>query len=94
VRHALTLSKQTRDQAALAQLAASRVALLTPREKEVLEHLVAGHSNKIIAYELAISPRTVEIHRGNLMEKMQARSLSNVIQMALVAGVGPPAKRH
>jgi two-component system response regulator FixJ len=94
VRRALALSEQNRDQAALAQLAASRVAALTPREKEVLEHLVAGHSNKVIAYELAISPRTVEIHRGHLMEKMQARSLSNLIQMALVAGVGPPARRR
>jgi two-component system response regulator FixJ len=93
VRRALTLSKQTRGQAALAELAASRVALLTPREKEVLEHLVAGHSNKVIAYELAISPRTVEIHRGHLMEKMQARSLSDLIQMALAAGIGPPTPR-
>jgi two-component system response regulator FixJ len=94
VRRALTLSERTRDQAAVAQLAASRIALLTPRERDVLEHLVAGHSNKIIAYELAISPRTVEIHRGHLMEKTQARSLSNLIQMALVAGVSPPAKRR
>jgi two-component system, LuxR family, response regulator FixJ len=94
VRRALTLSERTRDQAALAQLAASRMALLTPREKDVLEHLVAGHSNKSIAYELAISPRTVEIHRGHLMEKTQARSLSNLIQMALVAGVSPPARRR
>ena len=94
VRRALALSEQTRDEAALAQLATSRVALLTPREKQVLEHLVAGHSNKIIAYELAISPRTIEIHRGHLMQKMQARGLSNLIQMALVAGVGPPARRR
>jgi two-component system response regulator FixJ len=94
VRRALTLGERTRDQAALAQLAASRMALLTPREKDVLEHLMAGHSNKIIAYELAISPRTVEIHRGHLMEKTQARSLSNLIQMALVAGVSPPARRR
>jgi two-component system response regulator FixJ len=94
VRRALTLSEQTRDQAALAQSATSRVALLTPREKEVLDHLVAGHSNKIIAYELTISPRTVEIHRGHLMGKMRARSLSNLIQMALAAGIGPPARRR
>jgi two-component system response regulator FixJ len=94
VQRALTRSKQTRGQTALAELAASRVALLTPREKDVLEHLVAGNSNKVIAYELAISPRTVEIHRGHLMEKMQARSLSNLIQMALAAGIGPPAQRR
>ena len=91
VRQALTVSMQTGSQAAVAELAQGRVALLTPREKEVLQHLVAGHANKIIAYELSISPRTVEIHRGHLMEKMQARSLSNLIQMALAAGIGPPA---
>jgi two-component system response regulator FixJ len=90
VRRALALSKEASDQAALVKLAESRVSLLTPREKEVLEHLVAGRSNKVIAYELAISPRTVEIHRGHLMAKTQARSLSNLIQMALAAGIGPP----
>jgi two-component system response regulator FixJ len=93
VRRALALSKETRSHAQLADTAERQVALLTPRERDVLEHLVAGHSNKVIAYELGISPRTVEIHRAHLMEKMQARSLSNLIQMALAAGVGPSAKK-
>jgi two-component system response regulator FixJ len=65
-----------------------RVSALTPREREVLEPLVLGSPNKIIAHELKISPRTVEIHRANLMKKMQADSLSHLIRLALAAGVG------
>lgn len=67
--------------------AASRIADLTPREREVLEQLVLGHPNKIIAHQLDISPRTVEIHRANLMKKMQADSLSHLVRMALAAGM-------
>jgi len=93
VRRAIALSHQTRSDAALTQAAETRVGLLTAREKQVLEQLVAGRSNKIIAYELDISPRTVEIHRAHLMEKMQAKSLSEVIRMALAAGISPPAKK-
>ncbi len=68
--------------------AAARIAGLTPREREVLDQLVLGHPNKIIAHNLDISPRTVEIHRANLMKKMQADSLSHLVRMALSAGVG------
>ena len=69
------------------QAAAQVLASLTPREREVLEGLVAGHPNKIIAYELGISPRTVEIHRANLVKKAGAGSLSHLIRLALAAGV-------
>ncbi len=67
---------------------AGRIQALTPREREVLDQLVIGHPNKIIAYELKISPRTVEIHRANLMKKMQADSLSHLVRMVLAARAG------
>jgi two-component system response regulator FixJ len=63
----------------------SRLAALSNRERDVLVGLVAGRANKQIAYDLGISPRTVEIYRANLMNKMQAGSLSDLVRMALVA---------
>lgn len=62
---------------------------LTPREREVLEHLVAGRSNKEVGLELGISPRTVEIHRARLMEKMAADSLAQLVRMAIDVGIEP-----
>ena len=59
------------------------IAALSPRERDVLEGLVDGKANKVIAFDLGISPRTVEIYRANLMTKMQARSLSELVRMAL-----------
>jgi two-component system, LuxR family, response regulator FixJ len=61
-----------------------RLALLSSREREVLDGLVAGKPNKIIAYDLGISPRTVEVYRANLMTKMQADSLSDLVRMVLI----------
>ncbi len=68
-----------------------RLASLSNRERDVLEGLVAGHANKQIAYDLGISPRTIEIYRANLMTKMQAASLSDLVRMALIAGILGPA---
>lgn len=68
-------------------LVASRVATLTPRELEVLDLLVAGKQNKQIAYDLGISPRTVEIHRARVMEKMAATNLSHLVRMVITARV-------
>ncbi len=65
----------------------NRLAALSPRERDVLSGLVAGRANKQIAFDLGISPRTVEIYRANLMNKMQAGSLSDLVRMALVVGI-------
>jgi two-component system, LuxR family, response regulator FixJ len=62
-----------------------RMKSLSMREKQVLEGLVAGKANKIVAYDLGISPRTVEVYRANVMTKMQAGSLSELVRMALLA---------
>jgi two-component system response regulator FixJ len=74
---------------ARAEEARARLAALTSREMDVLQGLVRGHPNKTIAFDLGISPRTVEIYRANLMTKMQAASLSDLVRMALVAGLLP-----
>jgi two-component system response regulator FixJ len=63
-----------------------RLATLTPRERDVLKGLVAGNPNKVIAFDLGISPRTVEIYRANVMTKMKSGSLSELVRMALHAG--------
>ena len=64
-----------------------RLAALSNRERQVLEGLVAGKANKVIAFDLGISPRTVEIYRANLMTKMAANSLSDLVRMAMMAGI-------
>jgi two-component system response regulator FixJ len=64
-----------------------KLAALSNRERQVLEGLVAGKANKVIAFDLGISPRTVEIYRANLMTKMAANSLSDLVRMAMTAGI-------
>jgi two-component system response regulator FixJ len=75
----------TMDQAKMAIL--ERLKNLSPREREVLDGMVAGHANKVIAFNLSLSPRTVEIHRARVMDKMQARSLSELVRLAIAAGI-------
>jgi two-component system response regulator FixJ len=89
VKRGLEQAAQTRHHGAEAGAATSRLELLTPREREVLDGLVAGLPNKTIGYDLGISARTVEIHRARVMEKMQVRSLSALVRQALAAGVVP-----
>ena len=89
------LSRQDGDTRQRAERAVidERLAALSNREREVLEGLVAGHANKRIAFDLGISPRTVEIYRANLMTNMQAASLSDLVRMALIAGMLSPASK-
>lgn len=67
----------------------ARLDALSERERQVLSAVVAGLPNKTIAYDLDISPRTVEVHRANVMTKMKAKSLAHLVRMALAAGFGP-----
>lgn len=69
----------------------SRLATLSERERQVLEGLVAGQANKVIAAAHGISPRTVEVYRANVMTKMQAKNLPELVRMAVLAHVPPPA---
>lgn len=65
----------------------ARVASLSPRERQVMEGLIAGLSNKLIAREYDISPRTIEVYRANVMTKMRANSLSELVRLAMRAGM-------
>jgi PAS domain S-box-containing protein len=76
----------TRDENAIA-----RLARLTPREREVLAGLVEGGTNKTIGQELGISPRTVELHRAHVMNRLNASSLTELLQIAFAAGLAPPS---
>lgn len=80
------LENQTADDKRGAE-AKAKLTSLTPRETEVLECLVAGLTNKGIAQALSISPRTVEIHRAHMMEKLDAESLSSALRLAFLAGI-------
>jgi len=78
-RHALSLTDELR----------RRHSTLTPREKEVMDLIIAGNANKVIAMDLGLSERTVEIHRARVMEKMATRSVAHLVRMALA--LAPPA---
>ena len=81
--------EENSEEAARLNAAEAKIAKLSPRETDVLKGLIEGRSNKIIAYELDISPRTVEIYRANLMEKLEVRSLSEALRIAFAAGLFP-----
>ena len=93
VQSALAASRRTQDADAATAQIARRLASLTPREREVLDKLVAGQPNKTIAYDLGSSPRTVEVHRARVMEKMGVRSLAELVRMTIaVERSAPPGK--
>lgn len=89
IARAFEIERQQRASDVAAVEARSRLSELSERERQVLSCLVAGKPNKVIAHELVISPRTVEIHRARVMEKTRARSLSELVRLALTAGVSP-----
>lgn len=83
IRDALQTDRQRRSRRAEREDIYARIQSLTKREREVFELVVTGKQNKVIAYDLGVSQRTVEIHRARVMEKMQARSLADLVRMHL-----------
>lgn len=84
IRNALALDARQREKQALRAELASRLALLTPREHEVMEMVTAGRSNKEIASALGVSAKTVEAHRAKVMDKMKAGSLAELVRMSML----------
>jgi two-component system, LuxR family, response regulator FixJ len=91
VRRAIEIGERARSEAAEVRAAARRLKLLTPREQHVLSDLVNGMSNKAAAQHLGISPRTIEVYRAQIMDKLQANSLSDLVRTAMVAARAPTA---
>jgi two-component system response regulator FixJ len=87
IRKALESGADSARSDAVASDLLARIASLSPRERQVMDGLVAGLSNKLIARDYDISPRTIEVYRANVMTKMQARSLSELVRLALRAGI-------
>jgi two-component system response regulator FixJ len=87
IRNALDAMPDNRTGSSAKKEAEARLAELSPRERDVLQGLVAGKINKVIAHDLSISPRTVEVYRANLMAKTGARSMSELMRIALAAGL-------
>ena len=94
IRRALSEAREASERTAATHEAAERLLQLTERERQVLELLAAGRPNKVIAYELDISPRTVEIHRARVMEKMKAKSLAELVRMVVAVDEGNSGTGH
>ena len=86
IESAIRQAEPTARDEAVTQDIAARIATLSPRERQVMDGLMAGLSNKLIAREYEISPRTIEVYRANVMTKMGANSLSELVRLAMRAG--------
>jgi len=84
----LQVSEQVQTEQNMQQEGEEKIRRLTQRERQVMDLLVQGHQNRVIAAKLGISPRTVEIHRARVMEKLEAHSLSDIVRLALM--IEPP----
>ncbi len=89
IKNALAIGERVHEENTIEADLKRRIEQLTPREHEVLVQVAMGHPNKVVAYELGISPRTVEIHRARVIEKMNARNLSHLVRLAIRAGLLP-----
>jgi len=90
IEEAIRLDQTNREAVAHRHNVNARMAALTPREREVMRLIVAGHSNKEVARQLELSTRTIETHRGHIMEKTGAHSLADLIALALASGSHKP----
>jgi len=84
IQSALSTRREMQDEIELKRVIQERYATLTPRETEVMTAVAKGHANKVIAMDLELSQRTVEIHRARVMEKMQVRSLAELVKLAVI----------
>jgi FixJ family two-component response regulator len=91
VRRAFALDSQKRQVQDRQQMIRERRDTLTPRESEVLQHIIEGKASKVIALELGLSQRTVEIYRANIMQKMQSKSVAQLVRMLSDPGADPDA---
>ncbi len=89
INHGLQLDAENRKNQARRSEIAKRLDMLTPREREVMSLVVEGEANKVIAIDLGLSERTVEIHRAKVMEKMEARSVAHLVRLHLTMNEGP-----
>ncbi len=94
VREGIARDTEARRSKARDQSQTARLAMLSQREREVFERVVAGKLNREIAEELAISIKTVEVHRAHVMEKLNVRSVAQLVQIAMGAGLGDAATQH
>lgn len=89
IQEASRWEREARAARAYAQAVQTRLATLTPREREVLEHVVSGKLNKQIAGDLGTTEKTIKVHRARVMQKMQVESLAELVRIAERAGIGP-----